>query len=225
MTVTILGGALLQYFFGWLSDRLGRNSVLLLLGLLGTVTSSAVAMAADALQLMAAAFCFGAATMPMYSMALAAAADNSLRHEFVEVGTSVLLLNAVGAVFAPLLMGQLIASFGPAWLFWGCAGCCSFASLCFFLLLWRKPKVDDVVPFTAAAPDMAPTRFDLDPRAPEDAEGNLEGAPEPASLQDADDEALDAALDPEAGAGPGLESEDDYGSDLEPESESEPRER
>jgi MFS family permease len=26
MTVAILGGALLQYLFGWLSDRVGRNS-------------------------------------------------------------------------------------------------------------------------------------------------------------------------------------------------------
>ncbi len=181
MTAAILGGALFQYLFGWLSDRVGRNAVLLLLGLLGTVSSLAVVRADSAQLLLAAAFAFGACVMPMYSMALAAAADNSLRHEFVEVGTSVLLLNALGAVLAPLAVGQLIALFGPSGLFLGCATFSAMATLCFALLFRRKPLIDDVAPFSVAATDRAPTSFDLDPRAPEDG-GDLTAVAEAPSL-------------------------------------------
>jgi MFS family permease len=183
MAATILGGALFQYLFGWLSDRVGRNTVLLLLGALGTASSLAVVRADGAPLLLAAAFAFGACVMPMYSMALAVAADNSLRHEFVEVGTSVLLLNALGAVLAPLAVGQLIAVFGPAGLFVGCAAFSASATLCFLILFRRKPLVDDVAPFSVAATDRAPTSFDLDPRAPEEG-GDLTGVAEAPSLID-----------------------------------------
>ena len=185
MVIGIAGGALFQYPFGWLSDRIGRGSVLLLLGLLSTLASAAVASAEGQLQLFGTVFLFGATTMSIYAMALATAADNSRRHEFVEIGTSVLLLNALGAVMAPLAMGQLIALRGPTWLFWGCAGCCAAATLLFAALVGRKPRVDDVVPFSAANPDMAPTSFDLDPRAPHQAGGDLAPAEELPSLDDA----------------------------------------
>jgi hypothetical protein len=77
--------------------------------------------------------------MPMYSMALAAAADNSLRHEFVEVGTSVLLLNALGAVLAPLGLGQLMALGDPSWSVLGLRGAVQPAGqLCFATQFRRK---------------------------------------------------------------------------------------
>jgi hypothetical protein len=120
-------------------------------------------------------------------MSLATAADNSLRHEFVEVGTSVLLLNALGAVFAPLALGQLMAIGEPAWLFWGCCGLSLIAGVIVLSQRGRKSDVDDVVPFSAAASDMAPTSFDLDPRAPEDAAGDIAPAPEVLSVDDSYD--------------------------------------
>jgi MFS family permease len=174
MSVAILGGAALQYPFGWLSDRLGRAPVMVLLTLLGTAASVAVAMAGNAQQLLVAVFLFGAATMPLYAMSLATAADNSLRHEFVEIGTSVLLLNALAAMLAPLALGQLMAVAGQAWLFWGCAGLCGLGSVFIALQVRRPARVEDTVPFSAAAPDMAPTSFDLDPRAPADASGDID---------------------------------------------------
>ncbi|WP_439102115.1 MFS transporter [Congregibacter sp.] len=188
MSAAILGGALFQYPFGWLSDRVGRQDTMLLLVVLAAGTSASVAMAPSTPLLLAAIFFFGATTMPIYSMALATAADNSLRHEFVEVGTSVLLLNALGAVLAPLALGQLMTMGEPSWLFWGCSGLSIFAALIVLAQRGRKAKVDDVVPFSAAASDMAPTSFDMDPRAPEDVEGDLAPAEELPSVSDSEDE-------------------------------------
>jgi hypothetical protein len=124
--------------------------------------------------LLLAVFFSAPATMPMYAMSLATAADNSLRHEFVEIGTSVLLLNALAAVLAPLALGQLMAAGRPSWLFWGCAGCVASAACSSPLQLRRPARRWTTVPFSAAAPDMAPTSFDLDPRAPADASGDID---------------------------------------------------
>ncbi|EAQ97174.1 MFS transporter [Congregibacter litoralis] len=192
MSAAIIGGALFQYPFGWLSDRVGRQNTMLLLVLLAAGTSASVALAPSTPLLLIAIFFFGATTMPIYSMALATAADNSLRHEFVEVGTSVLLLNALGAVLAPLALGQLMTIGDPSWLFWGCSGLSLFAGLIVLTQRGHKGKVDDVVPFSAAASDMAPTSFDLDPRAPEDAEGDLAPAEELPSVSDSEDDVEEA---------------------------------
>ncbi len=186
MTVAILGGALCQYPFGWLSDRVGRRNVLLLLAALAAASSAAVALAPTSELTLLAIFFFGATTMPIYAMALASAADASLRHEFVEIGSTVLLLNAVGAVLAPLALGQLMHMGEPSWLFFGCAAVAGIASLAILVARGHQPSVDDVVPFSAAASDMAPTSFDLDPRAPEDAEGDIAPAPEAAAILDAE---------------------------------------
>lgn len=209
MSMAILGGALLQYPFGWLSDRLGRQNIMLLLVSLAAISSASVALATTTESLLLAIFFFGATTMPIYSMSLATAADRSLRHEFVEVGTSVLMLNALGAVFAPLALGQLMEIGDPSWLFWGCCGLSLLAAVIVLSQRGRKPPVDDVVPFSVAAPDMAPTSFDMDPRAPEDAEGDLAPATEPLSVLDEMDDALDLAEGASANAESGPKTGDE----------------
>ncbi|WP_415059413.1 MFS transporter [Congregibacter sp.] len=194
MSAAIIGGALFQYPFGWLSDRVGRENIMLLLVSLSAISSACVAMAPSSELLFAAIIFFGASTMPLYSMSLATAADNSLRHEFVEVGTTVLLLNALGAVLAPVALGQLMSIGEPSWLFWGCSGLSVLAAVVVLSQRGRKMIVDNVVPFSAAATDMAPTSFDLDPRAPEDAQGDLTPTEEvPSLLDDIDIQAEETA--------------------------------
>lgn len=90
----------------------------------------------------------------------------------MEIGTSVLLLNALGAVSAPLFLGQLMSLLGPPMLFW------SFALLCLLFAAYvtrqlrdaRAVSVVQQVPFTAASPDVAPASFELDPRGEEHAQ-------------------------------------------------------
>ena len=112
---------------------------------------------------------FGASAMPIYSVALATAADVAGDNEFVEIGTSVLLLNALGGAVAPLLLAPLMTALGAPALFWAFTATCGLFAGVFFALT-RAPRsvaVAAQVPFKAAAPDVAPTSFDLDPRASE----------------------------------------------------------
>ena len=86
--------------------------------------------------------------------------------EFVQIGTSVLLLNSVGAVSAPLALGKLMSALGAPALFW------SFALLCLLFMAYiavqvrgaRAIAISEQVPFSAAASEVAPASFDLDPR-------------------------------------------------------------
>jgi MFS family permease len=121
-------------------------------------------------------FSFGAMTMPLYAIALAVAADHSSSDEFVTIGTSVLLLNALAAAVAPLGLGQLMDQFGAPALFWAFAVMLLLGAV--YMAVQRRVvpslAVEAQVPFSAAGPDVAPAAFDLDPRGPENAEGELQ---------------------------------------------------
>jgi MFS family permease len=169
ISVAILGGALLQYPIGWLSDRIDRRLVLLLLCVGGGLGSAAVALSTQQSWHLVTVFLFGAMVMPIYGISLATAADVAQADEFVEIGTSVLLLNSIGAVSAPLFLGKLMTEVGATALFW------SFGALCALFAVYvavqirdaRQVSVAEQLPFSAAASEVAPASFDLDPRGAE----------------------------------------------------------
>ncbi|GAB3269852.1 MFS transporter [Parahaliea aestuarii] len=191
ITVTIAGGALFQYPIGWLSDRVDRRRVMLSLCLFGALTAAAVAATVGTPWHLGAVFLFGACTMPMYAISLAMAADNSSSSEFVEIGTSVLMLNALCAAAAPLLLGQLMTALSPVALFWASSALCALFALYVGYQCTRRRQitVEEQTPFSAAGMEAAPTAFDLDPRGLEDEVGDLvpEEA-EPAIYSSDDDE-------------------------------------
>ena len=170
MTMGIAGGAILQYPIGWLSDKIDRRQVLIILCAGGALSSVGVALSVFQAWHLVTVFLFGAMVMPLYAMALATVADVSSKEEFVTIGTTVLLTNAMGAVLAPVVLGQLMGVLGATSLFW------SFAVLCilvgaYIALQLRDPRMVSIeaqTPFGMAAPDAAPNSFDLDPRAAED---------------------------------------------------------
>ncbi|GAB5451305.1 MAG: MFS transporter [Halioglobus sp.] len=166
MSLAIAGGALVQYPIGWLSDRVDRRRILLALTL-GTLLAS-VAVATGALRpwFLPAVGLFGAFAMPLYAMSLATAADVCEGHEFVAIGSTVLLLNALGAVSAPILLGPLMSYFNATALFWGFAATCVVFSV-YFVVQMRAPRAVTLAqqtPFEVAATEAAPVGFELDPR-------------------------------------------------------------
>ncbi|WP_232059216.1 MFS transporter [Kineobactrum salinum] len=197
MTAGIAGGALFQYPIGWLSDHVDRRHVLLALSLLAVVTSAAVALTVRTELHLLTVFLFGAVTMPLYAISLATAADNSSAEEFVEIGTSVLMLNALGAASAPVMLGQLMSLFDATALFWAFAALGALFAV--YLAVQTRDSnqivaIEDHVPFSAAASEAAPTGFGLDPRGPEDAVGDLQ----PAGAMDINEPAAEPSPESEA---------------------------
>lgn len=169
MSTAIIGGALLQYPIGWLSDRIDRRQVIIWLASGGSVASLLVAFSVGHSWHLLAVFLFGACMMPIYAISLATAADVCNEGEFVEVSSAVLLLNAIGAFATPLLLGPLMGALGGTSLFWAFA--VLSAVFCAYLLKQlrasRAVPITEQTPFSMAAPDVAPTSFGLDPRGPE----------------------------------------------------------
>ncbi|MDO8861274.1 MFS transporter [Haliea sp. E1-2-M8] len=214
MTAGIAGGALFQYPIGWLSDRIDRRFVMVFLSIAAVATSAAVALTVTHELHLLAVFLFGAVTMPLYAISLATAADNSSAEEFVEIGTSVLLLNALGAASAPILLGQLMSLFDATALFWSFAALSTLFSVYLAVQTRDKGQVvtsKDHVPFSAAAPEIAPTGLGIDPRGPDEAASDLQpvdyvgideyhpSAPEPApelETQAQDPQADEASVGP-----------------------------
>lgn len=179
MTAAIGGGAVMQYPIGWLSDKIDRRYVLIGLSIAGAVSATAVALSTDQPWHLVTVFMYGATCMPLYAIALATAADVSSSEEFVTIGTTILLLNALAAALSAIVFGQLMGTFGSTALFW------SFAVVCVIFtvyLLWqlRTPRLVSVMeqtPFELAASESAPGSFDLDPRATEEPDVDLESHP------------------------------------------------
>ena len=123
ISVGIIGGAIIQYPLGHLSDRWDRRGVLLL-------TSACAMLAAVALALFAGSnvfvnfvlvFIFGSFAMPLFSLSAAHANDRADKGEFVLVNAALMLFYSFGAIGGPIVAALFMQRFGPQSLFVFCA--------------------------------------------------------------------------------------------------------
>ena len=172
VAVSILGGALVQYPIGIASDRIDRRHVLTLLCAMSSLTAFCLSSATDTTSLIVGAAAFGAASNSLYAVSLAKAADNSERDEFVIIGSSVLLLNALGAAIGSFIFGWAMRSAQGDILFTLIA----IASALFAAFIAIQPKgatavaTDEQSSFVPATSASAPAALQQDPRAGEIAE-------------------------------------------------------
>ena len=115
LAITLVGGALFQFPVGRFSDRLDRR--LVLAGL--SAGASFIAFITVLFEVESAAyfyvimFFFGAMTLPLYSISLAHANDNS-KLSPVETGSVILLTYSLGSVIGPSLLSAtlLVSNYG-----------------------------------------------------------------------------------------------------------------
>jgi MFS family permease len=116
MSVTILGGAILQWPIGHLSDRVDRRKVLV-------VTSGLTAMVAAASALLvieqwrglaAVSFFYGGLMFSLYGISVAHTNDHLEPAQVLEATRGLILLYGVGAFCGPLLGGLSMEITGPA---------------------------------------------------------------------------------------------------------------
>ena len=119
MSAGIIGGVVLQYPLGMISDRIDRRFVLLIAT--GGATLAGIFLVAAArgdpyLNLIG-IFLFGAFSMPLYSLSCAHANDHVRSGDFVQVAAGLLFFWSAGAVAGPLCAAILIQHFGASMLF------------------------------------------------------------------------------------------------------------
>ncbi|MDZ5699664.1 MFS transporter [Chelativorans sp. M5D2P16] len=117
--VAVLGGALSQWPFGRLSDRLDRRAVILLVSGLSVATGLGLFLASRYWSpgVLPLAFAFGAFSFPVYAISVAHVNDLITTESFVEVSGGLLLLNGVGSVLGPVAGAFAMRLAGPGALF------------------------------------------------------------------------------------------------------------
>ena len=172
IAANIIGGAVAQYPIGMASDRIDRRYVLAALCAASGLSAFGLLLAESNETLLFGSFAFGAFANSLYAVSLAKAADNSKREEFVTIGSSVLLLNALGSASSALLVGWAMRSMGDAALF----AFIGVASLVTGVFIALQPPgrtavtVEEQGEFIPATSAMAPAAFDQDPRSDEEVE-------------------------------------------------------
>ncbi len=100
----LLGGSLIQFPLGWLSDRMDRRRVLVAVGI-GAV-AIAVAIVSfrprDPVVITSLIVLYGAMIYPMYALSVAHANDFAGADEFVKVASGLLLLYGGGTMIGPI---------------------------------------------------------------------------------------------------------------------------
>ena len=120
LAAAVLGGALAQPVMGYLSDKMDRRKLLIVVSVLA-LASCAFFVTRPAVQsfpeLLTASFFFGACSFPLYSVSAAHANDYAEADFVVELNASLVLMYGLGAVVSPLLASELIDLYGPAAMF------------------------------------------------------------------------------------------------------------
>jgi MFS family permease len=114
MSATILGGALLQWPIGHLSDRYDRRHVLILVSLAAALIAAGAGymVMAQAPGLNAAAFLYGGLMFSVYAISVAHANDHLQSSQVLSATRGLLLLYGLGALFGPLLGGWIMDRVG-----------------------------------------------------------------------------------------------------------------
>ncbi|MCH7555528.1 MAG: MFS transporter [Proteobacteria bacterium] len=177
LAVTLGGVLILQYPLGALSDRIGREKLVLAVALVGGCAALVIAVlgAPGFGLLLALGFAVGGLASPLYPLCVAEANDWLEDDELVPAGASLVLAYSLGATAGPLAASAAMAVLGPGGLF-------AFAALALFALAGfaafqlvkgiSKPA-DEQTAFQPVS-WISAVAAKLDPRAPAEADYDAE---------------------------------------------------
>lgn len=181
MSATVIGGAVSQWPFGRLSDRMDRRLVIAIAA--AAAGAAGIGMIVAGLTMpqlvVAAGFLFGVFSFPIYALSVAHANDMAGSVDFVAMAGGLLLVNGIASVIGPLIAALAVETAGRAGLF-GFTAVVHGAMALFTIYRLRQRSLPPDVQKTdfVAMPSTAPVRADIDPRA-EDTAVVTDLAPEP----------------------------------------------
>ncbi len=151
-----LGGMLLQYPVGWLSDRIDRRQLVIAAAALGALGCALGWSGIGGFTgLLVAAFVIGGMANPLYALLLAYTNDYLEADDMASASARLLFVNGVGAIGGPLFTGWLMDVAGPAGFFAFLGGL--MVALMVYAL-WRMAaraamvEVDDTGSYLAVSP-------------------------------------------------------------------------
>lgn len=159
-----VGGMILQYPIGWLSDRMDRR--LLIIGVTATACAACLGAiaAGDSFSVgLIMAFLIGGMINPLYSLLIAHANDYLEHEDMAAAAAGLVFVGGVGAIGGPVIVGQMMSILGP-WAFFLYVlitmGAVSLYGA------WRMTRraatpVDETAPYAAVTPRSSYVAMDM----------------------------------------------------------------
>ena len=133
-----VGGLVLQYPVGYLSDRVDRRALILWMAAIGAVAMLLATLVPMPFNLLlGVALLLGGTINPLYSLLIAHTNDFLVKDEMASASARLIFLNGFGAIFGPLASGYLMELVGARGYFLFLA--VLFASLAFYAG-WRMSR-------------------------------------------------------------------------------------
>lgn len=173
MSMVILGGVMLQWPLGWLSDRVDRRKVIVL-ALAGTLAAALtiVLTASAGSLLLGLGALFGGLSFALYPLCVAHTNDHLEPERRVAASGGLVLVYSLGAAIGPAMGSVAVALAGASGLFLFIAACAS-AALSFALLRQARaaPVPAHLQEHYIGLPRTSPLAASLDPIAADAASG------------------------------------------------------
>ena len=180
LSVAILGGLLVQFPIGLLSDQYGRRPLMLISGSLAACFALAITFfdGSSFQTILALAFCFSSTTAPFYALGVAQTNDYITPREFVAASGGLLFAWGLGASAGPSAAGLLMQFIGPNGLFYYLAAVLAVIALFTVYRITKRRAMPaalqgnflPIEPQTCAAPG-------LDPRSDESSQPSAQTVP------------------------------------------------
>ncbi len=115
VSLIYVGGLVLQFPIGWLSDRFDRRGLIVAAALVATVSAMVAASGIGGFTgLMAMAFVIGGMANPLYALLLAYTNDYLDNDDMAAASGRLVAINGTGAIIGPLVIGWMMGQFGAA---------------------------------------------------------------------------------------------------------------
>jgi MFS family permease len=159
-----LGGLVLQYPIGHLSDRMDRRKLIIALTVLGAVVTTAGVFTGSSVAILGlVGFAVGGVSNPLYSLLIAYTNDFLQHEDMAAASGGLLFLHGLGAITGPLAIGWLMTAYGADAFF-------AFIAVLFGLIAlygsWRStrraaPSVEATASYAPVLPTASPVALEL----------------------------------------------------------------
>ena len=160
-----LGGLLCQPPIGWLSDRMDRRRLIIIMTGVGALSCLVVPVfGASAATLVIAGFLMGGVANPLYSLVVAYVNDYLEHEDMPAASAGLIMLNGIGAMGAPVLVGLLMDTIAQSAFFLFLSACFSAITIYAVWRMRQRPVrvvVGEVAPCVPMSQVVSPIAADV----------------------------------------------------------------